>query len=36
MKVHKNARLTPRGRVLMMERIDRGQPVRRVSLVLPL
>jgi transposase InsO family protein len=31
MNVHKNARLTPRGRVLMMERIERGLPVRRVA-----
>lgn len=31
MNVHKNARLTPRGRVLMMERIERGLPVRRAA-----
>ena len=27
MNVHKNARLTPRGRVLIIERIERGLPV---------
>jgi hypothetical protein len=27
MNVHKNARLTPRGRVLMVERIETGLPV---------
>src|SRR5690606_32890618 len=31
MNVHKNARLTPRGRVLMMERIAGGLPVRRAA-----
>ena len=31
MNVHRNARLTPRGRVLMMERIERGMPVRRAA-----
>jgi transposase InsO family protein len=31
MNVHKNARLTPRGRVLMIERIERGVPVRRAA-----
>jgi len=31
MNVHKNARLTPRGRVLMIERIERGLPVRRAA-----
>jgi transposase InsO family protein len=31
MNVHKNARQTPRGRVLMMERIERGLPVRRAA-----
>jgi transposase InsO family protein len=32
MNVHKNARLTPRGRVLMVERIERGQPVHLAAL----
>lgn len=27
MNVHKNARLTPAGRVLLVERIERGWPV---------
>ncbi len=27
MNVHKNARLTPRGRVLLVERIERGVPI---------
>jgi transposase InsO family protein len=31
MNVHKNARLTPRGRVLMIERIESGMPVRRAA-----
>jgi transposase InsO family protein len=31
MNVHQNARLTPRGRVLMIERIDRGLPVARAA-----
>jgi transposase InsO family protein len=31
MNVHKNARLTPRGRVLMMDRIERGLPVRQAA-----
>ena len=31
MNVHKNARLTPRGRVLMIERIEGGLPVRRAA-----
>ena len=31
MNVHQNARLTPRGRVLMIERIERGLPVRRAA-----
>ncbi|HEX2257399.1 MAG TPA: IS481 family transposase [Afifellaceae bacterium] len=31
MNVHKNARLTPRGRVLMMERIESGWPVKRAA-----
>lgn len=31
MNVHKNARLTPRGRVLMFERIESGWPVRRAA-----
>ena len=31
MNVHKNARLTPRGRVLMIERIEGGVPVKRVA-----
>ncbi|MDR3470675.1 MAG: leucine zipper domain-containing protein [Devosia sp.] len=31
MNVHQNARLTPRGRVLMMERINGGLPVRRAA-----
>jgi transposase InsO family protein len=31
MNVHKNARLTPRGRVLMAERIERGVSVRRAA-----
>jgi hypothetical protein len=31
MSAHQNARLTPRGRVLMMERIDTGLPVRRAA-----
>lgn len=31
MNVHKNARLTPRGRVLMIERIERGLPVRQAA-----
>lgn len=32
MNVHKNARLTPRGRVLMVERIEAGMPVRHAAL----
>lgn len=32
MNVHKNARLTPRGRVLMLERIESGWPVKRAAL----
>ena len=31
MNVHKNARLTPRGRVLMIERINMGMPVRQAA-----
>ena len=31
MNVHKNARLTPRGRVLMIERIETGLSVRRAA-----
>jgi len=31
MNVHKNARLTPRGRVLMIERIEAGVPVARAA-----
>lgn len=31
MNVHQNARLTPRGRVLMIERIERGLPVRQAA-----
>jgi transposase len=31
MNVHKNARLTPRGRVLMVERIEAGLPVGRAA-----
>lgn len=31
MNVHENARLAPRGRVQMMDRIDKGVPVRRAS-----
>ena len=31
MNVHENARLTPRGRVLMIERIEKGLPVRRAA-----
>src|SRR5690242_16180476 len=31
MNVHQNARLTPRGRVLMIERIEAGLPVRRAA-----
>ncbi len=31
MNVHKNARLTPRGRVLMIERIETGLPVQRAA-----
>lgn len=31
MNVHKNARLTPRGRVLMVERIERGVAVRHAA-----
>jgi transposase InsO family protein len=31
MNVHQNARLTPRGRVLMIERIERGVPVRQAA-----
>src|SRR5690348_16841189 len=31
MNVHKNARLAPRGRVLMVERIESGWPVRRAA-----
>lgn len=31
MNVHKNARLTPRGRVLMIERIESGLAVRRAA-----
>jgi transposase len=31
MNVHKNARLTPRGRVLMIERIEKGLSVRRAA-----
>lgn len=31
MNVHKNARQTPRGRVLMIERIVRGLPVRQAA-----
>jgi transposase InsO family protein len=31
MNVHQNARLTPRGRVLMIERIERGLPVARAA-----
>jgi transposase InsO family protein len=31
MNVHKNARLTPRGRVLMIERIERGVAVRQAA-----
>ena len=31
MNIHQNARLTSRGRVLMIERIERGLPVRRAA-----
>jgi transposase InsO family protein len=31
MNVHKNARLTPRGRVLMVERIERGLPIQQAA-----
>jgi transposase InsO family protein len=31
MNVHQNARLTPRGRVLMIERIESGLPLRRAA-----
>jgi len=31
MNVHKNARLTPRGRVLMIERVERGLSVRHAA-----
>jgi len=33
MNVHKNARLTPRGRALMIERINMGMPVRQAAAV---
>ena len=31
MNVHENARLAPRGRVQMMDRIDKGVPVRQAA-----
>ena len=34
MNVHKNARLTPRGRVLMVEQIESGVPVKQAAAAL--
>ena len=31
MNVHKNARLTPRGRELMISRLERGEPAIEVA-----